>query len=118
MKRIVLFVATNVAVLAVIYLVLNILGVERIVTADGTRLDLGALLTFSAVVGFAGSFGYYSRGTTHAGIIPPNAPHDAFWPPENEPTRGRRGLKVAVAGNDNNGSSNDGDRMRRHRVRR
>ena len=54
MKRIVLFVATNVAVLAVIYLVLNILGVERIVTADGTRLDLGALLTFSAVVGFTG----------------------------------------------------------------
>src|SRR5262245_62513495 len=56
MKRFVLFVATNVAVLAVIYLVLNILGVERIVTADGTRLDLGALLTFSAVVGFTGSF--------------------------------------------------------------
>jgi heat shock protein HtpX len=56
MKRIVLFVATNVAVLAVIYLVLNILGVERIVTADGTRLDLGALLVFSAVVGFTGSF--------------------------------------------------------------
>ena len=57
MKRIVLFVATNVAVLAVIYLVLNILGVERIVTAEGT-LDLGALLTFSAVVGFARSAGY------------------------------------------------------------
>jgi heat shock protein HtpX len=56
MKRIVLFVATNVAVLAVIYLVLNILGIENIMTADGTRLDLGALLTFSAVVGFTGSF--------------------------------------------------------------
>jgi heat shock protein HtpX len=56
MKRIVLFVATNVAVLAVIYLVLGILGVGRIMTADGTRLDLGALLTFSAVVGFTGSF--------------------------------------------------------------
>lgn len=56
MKRIVLFVATNVAVLAVIYLVLGILGVGSIVTADGTRLDLGALLTFSAVVGFTGSF--------------------------------------------------------------
>src|SRR5688572_4611529 len=56
MKRIVLFVATNVAVLAVIYLVLNILGVERIMTQDGTRLDLGALLAFSAVVGFTGSF--------------------------------------------------------------
>ena len=56
MKRILLFVATNVAVLAVIYLVLNILGVGSFVTADGTRLDLGALLTFSAVVGFTGSF--------------------------------------------------------------
>jgi heat shock protein HtpX len=55
MKRIVLFVATNVAVLAVIYLVLNILGIENIMTADGTRLDLGALLTFSAVVGFTGA---------------------------------------------------------------
>jgi heat shock protein HtpX len=56
MKRIVLFVAANVAVLAVIYLVLNILGVERIFTQNGTQLDLGALLTFSAVVGFTGSF--------------------------------------------------------------
>ena len=56
MKRIVLFVATNVAVLAVIYLVLNILGVERILTENGTQLDLRALLVFSAVVGFSGSF--------------------------------------------------------------
>jgi len=36
MKRIALFVATNVAVLAVIYLVLNILGVEQVLTQDGT----------------------------------------------------------------------------------
>src|SRR5215204_894472 len=56
MKRIVLFVATNVAVLAVIYLVLNILGVERVLAANGTQLDLRALLIFSAVVGFSGSF--------------------------------------------------------------
>jgi heat shock protein HtpX len=55
MKRIALFVATNVAVLAVIYLVLNILGVEQIMTPDGTQLDLRALLVFSAVVGFSGS---------------------------------------------------------------
>jgi len=55
MKRIALFVATNVAVLAVIYLVLNILGVEQLVTQDGTQLDLRALLVFSAVVGFSGS---------------------------------------------------------------
>jgi heat shock protein HtpX len=55
MKRIALFVATNVAVLAVIYLVLNVLGVEQVLTQNGTQLDLGALLVFSAVVGFTGS---------------------------------------------------------------
>ncbi len=55
MKRIVLFVATNVAVLAVIYFVLNVLGVEQVLTQNGTQLDLGALLVFSAVVGFTGS---------------------------------------------------------------
>ena len=55
MKRIVLFVATNVAVLAVIYLVLGILGVDQLVVQDGTRLDLSALLVFSAVFGFTGS---------------------------------------------------------------
>ena len=55
MKRIALFVATNLAVLAVIYIVLNVLGVEQVLTQDGTELDLGALLVFSAVVGFSGS---------------------------------------------------------------
>ena len=55
MKRIGLFVATNVAVLAVIYLVLNILGVESILANNGVDLDLGALLVFSAVIGFSGS---------------------------------------------------------------
>jgi heat shock protein HtpX len=55
MKRIALFVATNVAVLAVIYIVLNVLGVENVLAQNGTQLDLGALLVFSAVVGFSGS---------------------------------------------------------------
>jgi heat shock protein HtpX len=55
MKRIALFVATNVAVLAVIYIVLNVLGVEQVLSQNGTELDLGALLVFSAVVGFSGS---------------------------------------------------------------
>jgi heat shock protein HtpX len=55
MKRIFLFAAANVAVLAVLYLVLNLLGVESILAANGRDLDLGALLVFSAVFGFAGS---------------------------------------------------------------
>jgi heat shock protein HtpX len=55
MKRIALFVATNIAVLAVIYVVLNILGVESVLAENGRELNLGALLVFSAVVGFSGS---------------------------------------------------------------
>lgn len=56
MKRIFLFLATNVAVLVVLSIVLNVLGIESILNERGTDLDLQALLIFSAVVGFAGSF--------------------------------------------------------------
>jgi heat shock protein HtpX len=56
MKRIALFVVTNVAVLAVVYVVLNVLGIERMLAQNGSQLDLGSLLVFSAVVGFTGSF--------------------------------------------------------------
>lgn len=54
MKRIVLFLVTNVAVLLVLSVVLNLLGANRFLTANG--LDIGTLLVFSAVVGFVGSF--------------------------------------------------------------
>jgi heat shock protein HtpX len=53
MKRIFLFLLTNVAVLAVISIIVGVLGLDRFLTAEG--LDLGSLLAFSAVVGFAGS---------------------------------------------------------------
>ncbi len=53
MKRIVLFLLTNVAVLAVISIIVGVLGLDRFLTAEG--LDLPSLLAFSAVVGFAGS---------------------------------------------------------------
>jgi heat shock protein HtpX len=56
MKRILLFVATNVAVLAVLSVVMKLLGIESILAEQGTQLDLQALLVFSAVIGFAGSF--------------------------------------------------------------
>ena len=54
MKRIVLFLATNIAVLAVLTVVLNVLGVDRILNEQG--IDYRALLVFSVVVGFTGSF--------------------------------------------------------------
>src|SRR5262245_50675777 len=54
MKRIVLFLVTNLAVLVVLNIVLGVLGVGQFLTAQG--IDYQALLVFSAVVGFTGSF--------------------------------------------------------------
>ncbi len=53
MKRIVLFLATNLAVLLVLTLVLNVLGIGRGVGPGG--INVGSLLAFSLVVGFTGS---------------------------------------------------------------
>jgi heat shock protein HtpX len=53
MKRIVLFLATNIAVLAVLSIILNLLGVGQFLTAEG--IDVTRLLVFSAVIGFGGA---------------------------------------------------------------
>jgi len=53
MKRIVLFLGTNLAVLVVLSFFLNVLGVGQYLKQGG--IDVGALLVFSAIVGFAGS---------------------------------------------------------------
>jgi heat shock protein HtpX len=54
MKRIVLFVLTNLAVVLVLGVVASLLGVNRFLTANG--LDLGALLGFALIMGFGGAF--------------------------------------------------------------
>jgi heat shock protein HtpX len=53
MKRILLFLATNIAVLVVLSIVVQIFGLDRWLTAEG--IDYSSLLVFSAVIGFAGS---------------------------------------------------------------
>ncbi|MCP5289649.1 MAG: protease HtpX [Burkholderiaceae bacterium] len=53
MKRIVLFLATNLAVIVVLGIVASLLGVNRFLTAEG--LNLGMLLGFAAVIGFGGA---------------------------------------------------------------
>lgn len=53
MKRIFLFLMTNLAVMVVLSVTLNILGINRFITTNG--LDMTQLLAFSAVVGFTGS---------------------------------------------------------------
>jgi heat shock protein HtpX len=53
MKRILLFLATNLAVVLVLSVVMNVLGVGRFLTGSG--LNFNALFVFSLVIGFAGS---------------------------------------------------------------
>ena len=56
MKRIALFLLTNLAIIVVLSITLRILGVERILDEQGVGLDLNNLLIFAAVFGFGGSF--------------------------------------------------------------
>ncbi len=51
MKRIILFIATNLAVVVVLSIVLSLLGIGR----PGSGTSMGGLLAFSVVVGFTGS---------------------------------------------------------------
>lgn len=53
MKRIFLFILTNIAVVAVLGVVASLLGVNRYLTSNG--LNLGALLGFALVMGFGGA---------------------------------------------------------------
>ena len=54
MKRVFLFVMTNLAVVVVLGIVANILGVNRFLTPQG--LNLTSLLGFALIMGFGGAF--------------------------------------------------------------
>ena len=56
MKRIFLFLLTNIAILVLLSITLSLLGVEGVLADNGSDLDLQALLIFSAVFGFGGAF--------------------------------------------------------------
>jgi heat shock protein HtpX len=83
MKRIVLFLVTNLAVMLVLSITLSILGVNGFLAANG--LNMGALLVFSAVVGFTGSFVSLliskpmAKWSTGARVIDAPATPDEQW---------------------------------------
>ncbi|MBI3343970.1 MAG: protease HtpX [Gammaproteobacteria bacterium] len=56
MKRIFLFVVTNLAVLLVLSIVLRLLGVDTALERQGGGLNINGLLIFAAVIGMGGSF--------------------------------------------------------------
>ena len=55
-KRVALFLATNLAVILVLSIVLRLLGVDSVLDERGVDLDYRSLLIFSAVFGMGGSF--------------------------------------------------------------
>jgi heat shock protein HtpX len=54
MKRIILFIATNLAIMLVLGVTTSLLGVNQYLTANG--LNLTSLLIFSGIIGFGGAF--------------------------------------------------------------
>lgn len=56
MKRIMLFVGTNLAVLLVLSMTMRLLGIESLLDDQGVGLDMNSLLIYAAVLGFSGSF--------------------------------------------------------------
>ncbi len=81
MKRIFLFLLTNLAVMLVLSITMSVLGVGRFLNANG--LDLGQLLVFSALVGFTGSIisllmsKWMAKQSTGAQVIDPQSPRNA-----------------------------------------
>lgn len=55
MMRIMLFLATNVAIMIAISVIFNLLGLKSTLDAQGVNLNLDALLVMSAVIGMTGS---------------------------------------------------------------
>ncbi len=56
MLRILLFLATNVAIMVVVSIIFNVFGLNSTLDAQGVDLNLNALLIMSAVIGMTGSF--------------------------------------------------------------
>jgi heat shock protein HtpX len=84
-KRIVLFLLTNLAVVAMLGIVGRLLGVDSMLARRGSGLDLGALLIFSAVLGFAGSLislalsKSIAKWTTRARVIDTPRSEEERW---------------------------------------
>jgi len=55
MMRIILFLATNIAIMIVVSIVFNVLGLGSALDAQGVNLNLDALLVMSAIIGVTGS---------------------------------------------------------------
>jgi heat shock protein HtpX len=83
MKRIFLFLATNIAVLVVLSIIINVFGLGNFLTAEG--IDPVGLLVFSAVIGFAGAIisllisKWMAKSSTGARVIDGSEGTTEYW---------------------------------------
>ena len=68
MKRVLLFLVTNIAILLVLSIALSLLGFSGILDEQGVGLDLNALLLFAAVFGMGGAFVLRAGGIRDAAL--------------------------------------------------
>jgi heat shock protein HtpX len=85
MKRVFLFIVTNIAILLVLSIALRILGVDRILEDQGSDLNYQALMLFAAVFGMGGSFislaisKWMAKRATGARVIEQAANTEEAW---------------------------------------
>lgn len=83
MKRILLFLATNIAVLAVLSVSMRLLGIDQYLASTGQ--DMGGLLVFAAILGFGGSLislamsKFIAKRSTGARVITEPANAQEAW---------------------------------------
>lgn len=83
MKRIVLFLATNIAILAVLSISMRLLGIDQYMASTGQ--DPAGLLVFAALLGFGGSFislamsKFIAKRSTGARVIAEPRTPDEIW---------------------------------------
>ncbi len=83
MKRIALFLITNLAIVLVLSVSARVLGVDRFITQNG--LNMGTLLAFAALIGFGGAFislfmsKTLAKWSTGAQVITRPANADEAW---------------------------------------
>jgi heat shock protein HtpX len=83
MKRVLLLLATNIAVMLVLSIVVSVLGLDRWLAADG--IDYTSLLWFSAIFGFGGAFisllmsKFIAKMSTGAQVIDGSEGTTQYW---------------------------------------
>ena len=84
-KRIVLFIATNLAIVLVLSIVLRLFGVDRMLEESGAGINYEGLLILSVVIGFGGAFislalsKWIAKRTTGARVIERPANDAEAW---------------------------------------